>query len=136
MQLSWLRSPRRTIESLCSSSAEADEAAWCELALSLKLEGKDLRSKGLSDIGALRQRHHPPISNRDTNLLETSVTQTKQKTAPRSNRDKTRLFHNAIRTPDVSHRQLPDTDAHRILIGNQIIRTRGNPKKTKDATRL
>ena len=75
-------------------------------------------------------------ANRDTKLLETSVTPRKQTTAPQSNRDKTRHFRDAICTPARPYRRAPHATGHRILIENQIIRHRGNSKKTKDATRL
>ena len=75
-------------------------------------------------------------ANRDTKLLETSVTPRKQTTAPQSNRHKTRHFHDSICTPDRPYRQAPHATGHRILIGNQIIRHGGNPNKTNDPTHL
>jgi hypothetical protein len=107
-----------------------------ELALQIEFEDKDLRSKGLSDIGATPRRHRTPISNRDTVRLEKAVTQRKQRMERISNRDKNAVFQNTIWTPDVSVRRLPDANDHPILIGKQIFRTGGNPKKTKDATHL
>ena len=64
------------------------------LAFRPKFEDNALRSKDLSNIQALRPgpRLQPPISNRDTKLLETELNDRKQKTDTHSNRDKTRLF--------------------------------------------
>jgi hypothetical protein len=106
------------------------------LAIHLKLEENGLRSKGLSEIGATPRRHQPLISNRDTERLEKAVTQRKQRMERISNRDKNAVFRNMIWSAGESDRRLPDAHAHRILIGNQIIRTGANPKKTKDATHL
>ena len=89
--------------------------------------------KHLSHIPAAR---HPSISNRYTERLETPVTQTKQTTRTNSNRYKTRLFHNTISILDVAGGPAPDTTRQRLLIGNQIIRTGGNSKKTNDGTHL
>jgi hypothetical protein len=107
-----------------------------ELALQIEFEDKDLRSKGLSDIGATAWRHRTPISNRDTERLEKAVTQRKQRMERISNRDKNAVFQNTIWSANELDRRLPGANDHRILIGKQIIRTGGNPKKTKDATHL
>jgi len=105
-----------------------------ELPFRLKFEDNALRSEDLSYIPAARRPYRPPISNRDTERLETAVSQRKQTTGTGSNRDKTRHFSDAIWIPGESHRQLPDAKGHRILTANEIIRIGGNPQKTKDAT--
>jgi hypothetical protein len=107
-----------------------------DLALQIKFEDNGVRSINLNDIRTTRQRHHPPISNRDTLRLETAVTQSKQRAGRISNRDKNAVFQNTIWTANKLDRRLPGPSGHRILIGNQIIRLGGNPKKTKDATHL
>ena len=84
----------------------------------------------LSDLSYIPAGHRPLISSRDTLRLETPVTQRKQTTRTNPNRDKTRIFHNAISTPNVSDQLAADTSRQRFLIGNQIIRTGGNSKKT------
>jgi len=84
----------------------------------------------LNDLSYIPAAHRPSISSRDTLRLETPVTQRKQTTRTNPNRDKTRIFHNAISTPNVSDQLAADTSRQRFLIGNQIIRTGGNSKKT------
>jgi hypothetical protein len=73
--------------------------------------GEQIRSANACRIEDRRRRKEPPgtvalrgierlgpgrISNRDTKLLEFTVTFTKQRTAPQSNRDKNVLFSSHI----------------------------------------
>lgn len=84
-----------------------------ELAFRPKFEDNATRSNDLSHIRA--PRHQRPISNRDTNLLETELNQRKQKTGTRSNRDKTRLFLAAF-LPPASQTQAPQNSKPRAII--------------------
>jgi hypothetical protein len=71
-----------------------------ELASRPKFECKDLRSKDLNYISALQSAPVPlqQNSNRDTKLLESALTLTKQSPVTHPNRDTTRLFANRNKT--------------------------------------
>jgi hypothetical protein len=57
---------------------------------------RDPAAKDPSYIQASERRTGNGISNGDTKLLETELSDRKQKTDTRCNQDETRLFHNAI----------------------------------------
>jgi hypothetical protein len=78
----------------------------------------------------------PLEPNRDTERLETAVTQRKQRTGRSSNRDKNAVLQNAIGRANDLDRRHPRASGHRFLIGNQTIRSRGNSKKTNDGAHV
>jgi hypothetical protein len=98
-----------------------------ELAFDLKFDDINLKSNDPRNIRAAPRCHRPQISNRDTLRLETAVTQRKQTTGRISNRDKNAVLQNTIRTANELDRRLFGANDHRNLIGNQIIRSGGNP---------
>ena len=62
----------------------------------------------------LSPRQNPKISNREAQRLETLATQTKQRTQPRSNREKAEVF--ALSLPPMGPAKPPNSNRETILL--------------------